>query len=85
MNDDDVKKDPEQVTAEDEARIAVMSDEDIDYSDIPPIRDWTGAVRGRFYRPLMIQQSALRNNSGHAQEVKEGGTSRKFRKAGECD
>ncbi|WP_269514641.1 BrnA antitoxin family protein [Brevundimonas subvibrioides] len=28
-----------------------MRDEDIDYSDIPPVRDWSGAKRGLFYRP----------------------------------
>ena len=28
-----------------------LSDEGIDYSDIPPVRDWSGAVRGKFYRP----------------------------------
>lgn len=33
------------------AAIDAMTDEDIDYSDIPPVRDWTGAVRGKFYRP----------------------------------
>jgi uncharacterized protein (DUF4415 family) len=36
------------------AEIAVleaMSDEDIDFSDAPEITDWTGAVRGKFYRP----------------------------------
>ena len=38
--------------SEDIRRIAAMSDKDIDFSDIPPIRDWTGAVRGGFYRPV---------------------------------
>ena len=35
------------------AALAEMSDEDIDYSDIPPTKDedWVGAVRGKFYRP----------------------------------
>ncbi len=28
-----------------------MRDEDIDFSDIPERLDWSGAVRGRFYRP----------------------------------
>ena len=30
------------------------SDEDIDYSDIPDTsdQDWSGAVRGKFYRPI---------------------------------
>lgn len=33
------------------------SDEDIDFSDIPATteRDWDGAVRGRFYRPVKKQ------------------------------
>jgi uncharacterized protein (DUF4415 family) len=29
-----------------------MSDADIDTDDIPEISDWSGAVRGRFYRPV---------------------------------
>ena len=33
------------------AALAAMRDEDIDYRDIPRVRDWTGAVRGKFYRP----------------------------------
>ncbi|MDP2765802.1 MAG: BrnA antitoxin family protein [Brevundimonas sp.] len=28
-----------------------LADEDIDLSDGPEITDWTGAVRGMFYRP----------------------------------
>ncbi|WP_372707347.1 BrnA antitoxin family protein [Brevundimonas sp.] len=28
-----------------------MRDEDIDFSDIPLVTDWSGAVRGKFYRP----------------------------------
>jgi uncharacterized protein (DUF4415 family) len=31
--------------------IAAMKDEDIDFSDIPPIVDWSGAEIGKFYRP----------------------------------
>ncbi len=38
--------------SDDLAALAAMSDEDIDYSDIPPITDFSGAVRGRFYRPV---------------------------------
>ncbi len=43
---------PESVR-EELAALAEMSDEDIDYSDIPATKDedWVGAVRGRFYRP----------------------------------
>ena len=35
------------------AALARMSDEDINYSDIPPTKDedWANAVRGEFYRP----------------------------------
>ena len=31
-----------------------MKDEDIDFTDIPEKTDWSGAVRGRFYRPLKV-------------------------------
>ena len=30
----------------------VMKDEDINFSDIPEIRDFTGFERGKFYRPI---------------------------------
>lgn len=30
-------------------RLAALPDEDIDTSDIPEVRDWTGAKRGLFY------------------------------------
>jgi uncharacterized protein (DUF4415 family) len=33
------------------AAVAAMRDEDIDLSDMPEITDWSGAVRGMFYRP----------------------------------
>jgi uncharacterized protein (DUF4415 family) len=29
-----------------------MKDEDIDFSDIPEKKDWSKAVRGKFYRPV---------------------------------
>jgi uncharacterized protein (DUF4415 family) len=29
-----------------------MKDEDIDYSDIPRLADWSKAVVGKFYRPV---------------------------------
>jgi uncharacterized protein (DUF4415 family) len=31
--------------------IAAMKDEDIDFSDIPLVLDWSGAEVGKFYRP----------------------------------
>ncbi len=36
-----------------------LADEDIDFSDIPETTHWTGAVRGKFYRPVK-QQITLR-------------------------
>ncbi|WP_353222263.1 hypothetical protein [Salinisphaera hydrothermalis] len=32
-------------------RLAAMSEDDIDTSDIPEVRDWSRAERGKFYRP----------------------------------
>jgi len=43
------------VTPEMEAELkalSVMPDSDIDTSDIPEVIDWTGAERGKFYRPI---------------------------------
>jgi uncharacterized protein (DUF4415 family) len=34
------------------AALARKRDEDIDTSDIPEVRDWSGAVVGKFYRPV---------------------------------
>ena len=39
--------------------LADLPDEAIDLSDIPEVRDWSGAERGRFYRPVK-QQLTLR-------------------------
>jgi uncharacterized protein (DUF4415 family) len=56
--------DPEAVppiTAEERAQLlklsADVSDDDIDFSDIPPVSEdeWKRAVRGRFYRPTKRQ------------------------------
>jgi uncharacterized protein (DUF4415 family) len=32
--------------------LEAMPDSEIDSSDIPVVRDWTGAKRGKFYRPV---------------------------------
>jgi uncharacterized protein (DUF4415 family) len=32
-----------------------MKDRDIDLSDIPEVREWSGAVVGKFYRPVKKQ------------------------------
>jgi uncharacterized protein (DUF4415 family) len=34
------------------AALAHKRDEDIDTSDIPEVKDWSGAVVGKFYRPV---------------------------------
>lgn len=39
--------------------LAAMRDEEIDFSDIPERLDWSGAVRGKFYRKVK-QQVTLR-------------------------
>lgn len=40
-------------------KLADMADEEIDTNDIPEVEDFSGAVRGRFYRPVK-QQITLR-------------------------
>jgi uncharacterized protein (DUF4415 family) len=32
--------------------LAAMPDSEIDTTDMPPITDWSNAVRGAFYRPI---------------------------------
>ena len=32
--------------------LAKLPDDQIDLSDIPEITDWSGAVQGKFYRPI---------------------------------
>jgi uncharacterized protein (DUF4415 family) len=34
------------------AAIAAKKDGDIDFSDAPPVLDWSGAEIGKFYRPM---------------------------------
>ncbi len=56
------KRASERLTAEQQAEVealAALSDEDIDTGDAPEILDWSGALRGRFYRPVK-QQITLR-------------------------
>lgn len=50
------------LTAKQKAELRALPkrpDKDIDTSDIPEVRDWTGAKRGLFYRPVK-QQLTLR-------------------------
>jgi hypothetical protein len=39
------------LTKEQKRDIAAKNDRDIDFSDIPPVRGWSGAEVGKFYRP----------------------------------
>ncbi len=39
--------------------LASKPEQDIDLSDVPEVRDWSNAQRGRFYRPVK-QQLTLR-------------------------
>jgi len=32
--------------------LAAMPDSEIDTSDAPPVADWSGAIRGAFFRPI---------------------------------
>lgn len=35
--------------------LEAMTDADIDLSDMPEVTDWSGAVRGKFYKPVKRQ------------------------------
>lgn len=50
MKSRDMKPATRDISAE-LAVIDAMTDDEIDFSDAPEITDWTGAVRGKFYRP----------------------------------
>jgi uncharacterized protein (DUF4415 family) len=52
MKNDEIPHLEEQLAALD-----TMKDEETDFSDIPEILDWSGVVRGKFYRPLKKQVS----------------------------
>ena len=55
-------------------RINAMSDDDIDFSDIPEITDFSNFRRGKFYRPVK-QQVTLRLDADlvHWFKAKNGG------------
>ena len=56
------------------ARLATMRDEDIDYSDAPPLDDsfWKNAVRNPFFRPIK-QQLTIRLDADVLDWLKSGG------------
>jgi uncharacterized protein (DUF4415 family) len=47
---------PPDLTAE-LAALDGMDDSTIDTSDMPEVEDWSGAVRGRFYKPRKLQKT----------------------------
>ena len=47
-----MKKELSKAQLEEIRALQEMSDGEIDYSDIPPVTDWSEAVVGRFYRPV---------------------------------
>lgn len=56
------------------AALAALKDADIDTSDIPEVKDWSGAIEGRFYRPK--RQSILHLEENSQQMGKAGDASR---------
>jgi len=49
-----------------------MPDDEIDYSDIPPVTDWSGAVVGKFYRPVK-ETVTIRLDADVLDWLKQGG------------
>ena len=69
----------EQIQRELEA-LAQMPDEEIDFSDIPEVTDWSGAIRGMFYhmnnrtKPNATRESLLNDlRNDYANQPQEGG------------
>jgi len=54
------------------AAIAAKRDGDIDFSDAPPVLDWTGAEIGKFYRPVK-KPVTIRLDSDVLEWLKSGG------------
>ncbi len=49
------KGNPAPLSAEQKAEpeaLAALPDSEIDTTGIPPVTDWSGAIRGPFYRPI---------------------------------
>lgn len=55
MSSERTKKHIEHIVEDDLARVATIRNEDIDYSDNPPVRDFSKAEVGKFYRPVKDQ------------------------------
>ena len=57
------------------AALAAKPESEVDFSDLPPTtaRDWTGAVRGKFYRPVK-QQLTVRVDADVLEWLKSQGS-----------
>jgi len=53
-------------------KLQEMPDEEIDYSDIPPVTDWSKAVVGRFYKPIK-ETVTIRLDADVLDWLKQGG------------
>lgn len=67
-----MKKELTKEQLEEIKRLSAMPDEEIDYSDIPPVENWEGAVVGKFYRPIK-QAVTIRLDADVVTWLKEGG------------
>ena len=54
------------------AAIAAKRDAEIDFSDAPPVLDWTGAEVGKFYRPVK-KPVTMRLDADIIEWLKSGG------------
>ena len=63
------------LTAEEQAAlnaVAAMPDSEIDTSDVPEVKDWSGAVRGALYRPVK-RLTSLRLDADLLEWFRRGG------------
>jgi len=67
-----MKKELTKEQMEEIVKLSAMPDEEIDYSDIPPVQSWEGAVVGKFYRPIK-QAVTIRLDSDVVSWLKQGG------------
>ena len=67
-----MKKELSKEQMEEITKLSGMADEDIDYSDIPPVEDWSDAVVGKFFRPIK-QSVTIRLDADVVSWLKEDG------------
>jgi uncharacterized protein (DUF4415 family) len=72
MKGNGMKKELSKEQREELKALQKMPDKEIDYSDIPPITDWIGAVVGKFYRPVK-ETVTIRLDADVLDWLKQGG------------